>query len=693
MLLGGVPVVDDAINLGALLRGQGRLKEAISHYQEWLQVFPDQLTFSLNAANCFREAEAYEAGEALIKQRLESNPKQPNLELALAQTWLAAGRIKESRQLLEQLLKKNPTLLEAWMDLGVACSRAGDLRGALQAFEQSQALKPNDWRLVANRITILKDLGAFAEAEKLLKGIPAEARQQSVVRGALAGLLMAQQQMEEAANEFQLLAEQEPEQAVHWLNWAACLRSLKYTVAPLKIIKRGLQYCPDHLELIQALGQSLAEMGQQEAAMLVLDKTKKAEVLKRSNQLFNRQFLGAGYGLISPAQLMEEARLWEEQQKQLGIGRLWPDYLLKPLGDRKLRIGYLSSDFCNHPVGRFLLMLLKHHNKFRVEVWGFNAGPYKDNISELLKANCEHWIDLQHLNDLQAARLVTDQRLDVLVELGGYTGLSRIGVMVHHPAPVQLSYLGYFAPTYLKAIQGWIGDQALFSGLSDVDQMAHQLLKVPGGYMAFEPGELPLPARAGHPRFCFGSFNHARKLTPRTIELWCRLLKAIPNTDLVLKSISFLETAEQERVQRLFEAAGLEPGRLRLLGWIEGGINHLSQYKEIDVALDPMPYGGATTTCEALWMGVPVVSLAGAGMVGRLSSSILEGANCQSWIAVDSNQYVSIAMELAAQGPRQQQERIALREKVAASPLGNAKRLSQELENIYWQQRQAVRGL
>jgi len=693
MLLGGQPVVDDAINLGALLRGQGRLKEAISHYQKWLPVFPDQLTLSLNAANCFREAKAYEAGEALLMQRLGSNPKQPKLELALAQTWLAAGRIKECRQLLEQLLKKNPKLLEAWMDLGVACSQAGDLRGALQAFEQAQALKPNDWRLVANRITVLKDLGAFDEAETLLKGISAEARQLPVVRGALAGLRMAQQQMEEAAKEFQLLAEQEPEQAVHWLNWAACLRRLKYTVAPLKIIKRGLQYCPDHSELIQALGQSLAEMGQQEAAMLVLNKTKETGTLKRSNQLFNRQFLGAGYGLISPVQLMEEAHHWEEQQKQLGIGRLWPDYLLEPLGDRKLRIGYLSSDFCNHPVGRFLLMLLKHHNKSGVEVWGFNAGPYKDNISELLKENCEHWIDLQHLNDLQAARLVADQRLDVLVELGGYTGLSRIGVMIQHPAPVQLSYLGYFAPTYLKAIQGWIGDRALFSGLRDIEQGAHQLLEVPGGYMAFEPGELPLPARAGHPRFCFGSFNHARKLTTRTIELWCRLLQAIPHADLVLKSISFLETAEQGRVRKLFEAAGLEPGRLRLLGWIEGGINHLSLYKEIDVALDPMPYGGATTTCEALWMGIPVVSLAGAGMVGRLSSSILEGANCFSWIAVDSDEYVNIAKKLAAEGPRQQQARLALREKVAASPLGNAKRLSQELEKIYWQQRQAVRGL
>ena len=692
-LLETSPDLRDAINLGALLRSQGRLGEASKHYHHWLRRLPFDLTFSLNAANCFRDLGERAEGEALLQRGLKLEPNNEKLKLALSQAWLADGQLGRSRSMLEGLISANPQLRSGWIDLGVCYSRQGELEQALRAFKKAQELEPGDARMAANQITVLKDLGRLEEAEQIINSLAPPNRNQKDLRGAEAGLLIAQNRMEEAAKILELLTKEEPQQPVHWLNWAACLRSLKYTVAPYQVLKGGLRFCPDHSDLVQALSQCMAEMGRQRQAIELWRRSKSPEMDFKDTHVFNLQFLGASYGLISGEERAAMARRWEEHKLSKGIGRLWPDQLLEPLEGRKLRVGYLSSDFCNHPVGRFLLTVLQNHNRSEVEVWGLSCGPYRDWISEKLEANTDHWLDLRFLNDLQAARLIADQRLDVLVELGGYTGHSRIGVLIQRPAPVQLSYLGYFAPTYLKAIDGWIGDTELFAGLSKEDRSAHGLIEINGGYMAFEPGDLPLPARTNQAQFRFGSFNHARKFTPETVNLWCEVLNNSPNAELVLKSISFIEEAEQHRVRKLFADAGMDNGRLILLPWIEGGLNHLQLYREMDVALDPIPYGGATTTAEALWMGVPVVCLAGKGMVGRLSSSLLAAADCRNWIAKDQQTFINIATALAAKGPRNAAKRLKLRHKLMASPLADGKRLSKELEKYYFQQRQAIRGL
>ena len=349
------------------------------------------------------------------------------------------------------------------------------------------------------------------------------------------------------------------------------------------------------------------------------------------------------------------------------------------------------SDFCNHPVGRFLLPILENHNQKIVEIWGISCGPHRDWISEHIQKRCDHWLDCRFHTDAQAARLIADLRVDVLVELGGYTSGSRLGILVHRPAPIQLSYLGYPAPTYLKCIDGWLGDEMLFGGLSPTDRKHHALLNINGGYMVFDSGgTLPKPIREAGERFRFGSFNHARKLSDASIELFCAVMQACPNAELVLKSISFHEEAEQLRIRRRFERAGLDPNRLFLLGWIEGGLHHLQLYRHMDVALDPIPYGGATTTAEALWMGVPVVTLQGEGMVGRLSASLLQHAGFEEWIAENNDSYVAIAKNLAKRGPRSGNERMQLRDAVERSALADGPRLSAELEKIYTKLRQNI---
>ena len=383
---------------------------------------------------------------------------------------------------------------------------------------------------------------------------------------------------------------------------------------------------------------------------------------------------------------MKLAKSWEEQHDDNGTKALWKDYCLEAYGRRKLRIGYLSSDYCNHPVSRFLLPVLKHHDKSLLEIWGLNTGPHWDTVSNAIKQECNHWLELNYLTDLQAARVITDQRLDVLIELGGYTGNSRLGICLHHPAPIQMSYLGYPGATYLDSIPWWIGDDILFKTLEG-ESKHHSLIKIDGGYMC-----MPYIVQAGTPEdstfnapFRFGSFNHARKLTSRTISLWISILKQSIDSELLLKSISFLEEAEIERIRQRFLQAGVDPKRIRLLPWAKKFEEHISSYNKIDVALDPVPYGGATTTAESLSMGVPVVCYHGAGMVGSLSASILNSAGLDKLINYSEHDYINCAVKLYNSGKRSSKDREQLAKYIATSPLSDSRRVSEGLETAFYE--------
>lgn len=674
---------NDPTNLGALLRKLGRPNEAIEHYQQWLGRFEGHKQLRLNAINCAIELNQFDLATNWIKAGLAIHSNQPELHLAQARVWQGQGQLAKARRQLEQLLQAETQLLGAWLELALVCQRLGDLRAALQANERATALDPGSAAGWGNQITLLKELGELERAGALLNQLDRSIRQQHEVRRAAANLWMEQQLMAEAEAELSELCQLQPQEAGHWLNRAACLRHLKHFVAGASVLKQGLVWAPNDKQLQESLGHCLAEIGQAQRGTDLLRRClpKDEELSDASHAAL--QFVGAGYRTVSPEERRHLAQAWERRKRKEGVGPLWADKIREPLEGRRLRVGYLSADLCRHPVGRFLLTVLQEHDREAIELWGLNCGPHKDNTTEALRSCCDHWMELRFGGDLDTARRIADENLDVLVELGGYTGFSRIGTLVHKPVPVQLSYLGYFAPTYLQAIDGWVGDDVLFGHMSPIDRVAHQQVMIKGGYMAYSEADLPPVRRVTDQRFRFGSFNHSRKLSAGAVQLFCAVMAAAPKALLVLKSVSFIEEAEQKRIRKVFKQAGLEPDRIIILPWVEGRIGHLNSYAEIDVALDPLPYGGATTTCEALLMGVPVVTIAGQGMVERLSASILSSAGLSNYIATSAERYIRIAQELADQGPRLTKQRQDLRKTTQESDLGNGRRLARELEHHY----------
>ena len=684
--------LDDVINLGALLRSQGRLKEGSNFYQKWVKHFGPDKSLILNACNCWNDNDESHLVLHYLEPQLREGQITRNLTLCVADALHRLNRFKDCTTLLQQCLRGEADDKQIWIRLGLAHAKNQALPAALDAFTQANQIDPDDLEMVANRITILKDLGQFDKAEALIKQLSDEQQLQTDVAQATAGLWVEQNKLVEATGLFQQICRQSPDIANYWLNWASALRGLRRTVAPYRVLQRGLCYEPSNTDLQEALQQILAEMARPEAAARCRELWSRPDEQLKASYLFSRQFLGIGTAPGDSQELATQARSWEQRSQRKQLCPLWPDTILEPLEGRKLRVGYLSADLANHPVGRFLLPILSHHNREQVEIWALSCGSHDDWITDHIRQRVDHWVDLRFGTTTQCARVVADMRLDVLVELGGFTGDSKLELLCLRPAPVQLSYLGYPGPTYLRCIDGWVGDAVLFEQLNPVDRSAHPLIELEGGYMVFDGGgELPTPKRTAGKRFRFGSFNHARKLTQATIELFCQVMEANLEAELVLKSISFCEAAEQKRIRKRFEQAGLASERLVLLDWVEGGLNHLQRYGEIDVALDPIPYGGATTTAESLWMGVPVVALAGDGMVGRLAASLLVHGDQSDCVAHDVDSYVEIASAFAQRGLRDEHERLRLRRTVQNSALADGQRLTQELERHYWSLRRKVR--
>ena len=684
--------IDDVINLGALLRSQGRLKEGSLFYEYWIKQFTDDSRLVLNACNCWNDNNQAQLSLEYIEKFSRSPNCDKQLRICYADSLYKLNKLQECCEVLRECKKEDPSNKEIHKRFGLALAKSGKLDEALESFKEANKIDSKDLEVNSNIITILKDLGRFREGEELFEKLTSEEKLDVDIAQSRANLLMAQNKLTEASKIYQYICRKRPNNANYWLNWAATLRGLRHTVAPMRILKRALCYSPFNKDVQEALLQIFAEMSNDRSVERCINTWPKDDESFKDIYLFNRQFLGIGTIGSKSEYLLDQAQRWEINCQSKFENNLWLDTIPKPLKNRKLRIGYLSADLANHPVGRFLLPVLSNHNKDEVEIWALSCGSHDDWITNHIRDNVDHWVDLRFISMSESARIIADIGLDVLVELGGFSANSPLEVLCYKPAPVQLSYLGYPGPTYLKCIDGWIGDSVLFGNLDPIDHNVHKLIEIDGGYMVFDTGgELPTPKRTAGSRFRFGSFNHARKLTDATIDLFCDVMAANPETELVLKSISFCEDAEKQRIRGRFEKRGLESKRLNLLDWVEGGINHLELYSEVDVALDPIPYGGATTTAEALWMGVPVLTLAGKGMVGRLAASLLIHGNQTNLVSYTKEEFIRKATDLAMKGPRGEDVRSQLRIALQQSPLSDGKRLSQKLEDKYRELRNAVK--
>lgn len=340
------------------------------------------------------------------------------------------------------------------------------------------------------------------------------------------------------------------------------------------------------------------------------------------------------------------------------------------LPERRLRIGCVTGDLHRqHPVNIFMLPVLLRLDHVRFEICIYHTGTMHDEYTRQAKGCADRWMEAAALDDAALHRAVVADEVDILIDLAGHTSSHRLGVFAQRAAPVQATFLGYPHSTGLSAIDWLIGD-AIVSPAAHTHLYSEGLAQLPNSVFCWAPvDDYPLPPpRPPEAPVVFGSFNNAMKLSPKTIALWAKVLHAVPGAQLLVKAPSLRDPEVQERFAALFAEQGIGRERLILRG-PSGLADMMQEYGDIDIALDPTPYNGGTTTLQALWMGVAVVALTGGNFVGRMGASFLNTLGRPTWVAADEAGYVEAAVGLARSVGALRKGRGLLREQMAASPL------------------------
>ncbi len=351
---------------------------------------------------------------------------------------------------------------------------------------------------------------------------------------------------------------------------------------------------------------------------------------------------------------------------------------------RRLRVGFVTGDLHRqHPVNIFMLPVFQHYAHERLEICIYHTGTMHDEYTRKARDCVDHWIEAGELDDTALQQTIVRDKIDILIDLAGHTTSHRLGVFALRAAPVQATFLGYPHSTGLSTIDWLIGDRIV-----SPDEHAHLfsegLAQLPDSVFCWASvDDYPLPAaRPPDAAVVFGSFNNVMKLSPKTIAVWAQVLRAVPDSQLLLKAPSLRDEATQARIKAMFAEQGIASERLQLRGPC-GLAAMMQEYGDIDIALDPMPYNGGTTTLQALWMGVPVVALAGGNFVSRMGASFMTTLGQPDWVAADEDGYVDAAVRLARDRVALRSGRAALRAQMMASPLCDIQAYVQHLQDLF----------
>jgi protein O-GlcNAc transferase len=524
--------------------------------------------------------------------------------------------------------------------------------------------------------------GDAAAAEDLLRRAVAAAPREAEFRNSLGVVCQSIGKLREATNCFQAAVKRKPDYAEAMSNLGAVLSEEGRLIESAQWARRAAMTKPGYAQPLSNLGNTLVKQGLVEEAVEAYRRAVSASPKQWhawSNLLMGMHYLPN----VSPEELFAtHARFGREMVESTGAAVAKHDNGRDP--ERRLRIGYMSADLRTHSVSYFALPILQNHDRAAVEVFCYADVAQPDEMTARAKSLADEWRPISGLPDERVARTIREDRIDVLVDLSGHTFNNRLALFARKAAPVQVTYLGYPGTTGLATMDYRLTD-SFADPLGEADTRAtEKLARIDPCAWCYSPAfSAPeITARKPGP-ITFGTFNALAKVNSQVMETWAGILRETPGSRLMIKAGAMNEAPTRERFARAMAAHGIEKSRLLLAGFRVDSREHLSMYAQVDIALDPFPYNGTTTTCEALWMGVPVVSLAGRAHAGRVGVSLLNAVGLSDLVAQDREQYRHLAAGLARDPDRLQRFRADLRDRMRRSPLMDAAGFSRALETAY----------
>jgi protein O-GlcNAc transferase len=602
------------------------------------------------------------------------------------------GQHDDAEKLAKSITQEFPQHELSWKVLGAIFGQTGRQSEALNATQTAVALSPQDAAAHSNLGITLQKLGRLDEAEAshtqaiALKPDYAEAHYN------LGITLQELGRLDEAQASYTQAIALKPDYAEAHSNLGNTLKELERLKEAEASYTQAIALKPNLAEAHYSLGITLQELGRLDEAEASYNKA--IELKVDFSEAYSNKNLCLNYSSSSsPLFIFEQHREFGKQ-----FGGLQTEPLLSPRSDvrteNRLRVGYVSGDFRKHSVAYFFEPLLQHHNSNVVETFCYYNNSPVDEMTERLMATSDHWRSIVGITDSDVANLIRNDKIDILVDLSGHTANNRLLVFAQKPAPIQVTWFGYVATTGLSEIDYRFTD-LIADPIGEADELHSETLvrlansdRCYGGNEAFHSNsELPF-MRRGH--ITFGSFNNLTKVTPEVIKVWSNILHAVPKSCLILKAEQVQYGASH--YLDCFKQEGIAEDRIKFYKPLPSMEDHLELYNAIDIGLDPFPFNGATTTCEALWMGVPVITLLGDRHVGRVGASILTNVGLTDFIAQDIDGYIQLAVEMAANTNYLQEIREGLRERMQRAPLCDGRSFVSDVESVYqeiWQRYQA----
>ncbi len=594
----------------------------------------------------------YSQAIQLIQQAIHYSPNEANFHNSLGNTFQQHSQTEAAIASYQQALKLAPRFPEPYYNLGNLFKAQKNTTAALRCYQQAVAFNPQFSEAYNNLGQLLFDLNQTTAALACLQKSLAINPQQINLLQLISEIYTKNQQFTQAAHTLEQALTLDPQHAHTHNNLAI-----------------NLLYLQGNLE------QALAHF-------------KQAILLQPSYQAAHSNWL---FALQYSTHWSREAIFLEHRQFQTHHPQ--PLLTLPPLDtdpQRPLKIGYISPDFHQHSVAYFLSPILTHHNHQHFIIHAYSLGMYNDEVTQHLQKQVDVWRDCKEYTHLDLSTQIIEDRIDILIDLTGHTANNKILTFAQKPAPLQISYLGYPDTTGLSTIDCRLVDHYTDPVGSAETFSSETLLRMPHSYFCYDPIKetppiSPLPALTNG-YLTFGSFNNFPKLNDNLLKVWAQLLSTLPTAQLFLKTKPLADPQIKQTLENKFKLLGIDPQRLRLEGIQTSSQAHLQLYQHLDIALDTHPYNGATTTCEALWMGIPVITWVGERSVSRMGLSILSTLGLEHLINYTPKDYIQCAQTLAQNWDQLSELRATLRSKMQHSPIMQGAQFTQQLETLYRQQ-------
>jgi predicted O-linked N-acetylglucosamine transferase (SPINDLY family) len=678
-------------NFGVVLQEQGKHKEAIKQYEKALSADAENASIYLNLGAAYKALGDLTQAESHYRTAIRYKPDHVGAHNNLGIVLKALERDEEAEQAYLQAIHLDDNYLPAYKNLGLLYKETGQVQAAENCYIKALSLEPPTAETLNNMGVVMMNQGRYPEAEEAVRKALELSPKLGDAWNNLGLILQAKMVSVEAEQAFETALKHQPNDVKTLTNFSVTLKILGKLTQAEACLKKAISKDPNYADAYLNLGNVYLDQGMIAPA---IEATKRVLALAP-------QHVGAHDNLLFAMTYSQAFSTQEKLDVAHAYGKLTTEKAHTPYTEwhadpaaKRLRVGIVSGDLRQHPVAYFLKTLVEHVDTQQFELYAYSTDGREDATTATLKPYFAQWRSLAGHHDQAAAALIHADGLHILLDLSGHTGGNKLPIFAWKPAPIQAGWLGYWATTGIEAMDYVIADPVGVPSAHQA-QFTETIAYLPETRMCFTPPDhapevAPLPALSkGH--ITFGCYQNMTKVSDDVLRTWAAVMQALPSATLRWQSKSFADDSVIRALQARLTQCGIASERVTLIGKVQRDA-YLAGYAEVDMVLDSFPFTGGTTTCEALWMGVPTLTLAGETLIARQGASLMTAAGLANWVVDTPEQYVQQAVLFARDTTTLAALRAQLRAQVQASPLMDGARFARNMEAL-WKSLWQTKGL